>query len=146
MTGCLPVFYMDNGPPGSRAGAVSGPRRPCYSGEYDHLALTGRAGEGYKRGFQAATRTEHMANHQSAKTRIRRNARRADINGARLSRVRTFMRNVEIAIDDGDKQAAQAAFKEAQPEIQRGVGKGVLRKNMASRKLSRLSARIKALS
>ncbi len=87
-----------------------------------------------------------MANHKSAKTRIRRNARRADINGARLSRVRTFMRNVEIAIDDGDKQAAQAAFKEAQPEIQRGVGKGVLRKNMASRKLSRLSARIKVLS
>lgn len=87
-----------------------------------------------------------MANHKSAKTRIRRNARRADINGARMSRVRTFLRNVESAIGAGDKGTAQAAFKAAQPEIQRSVGKGVLNSNMASRKLSRLSARIKALS
>ena len=87
-----------------------------------------------------------MANHKSAKTRIRRNARRADINGARISRVRTFMRKVDSAIGAGDKDAAKAAFRAAQPEIHRSVGKGVLNKNMASRKLSRLSARIKALS
>jgi small subunit ribosomal protein S20 len=108
--------------------------------------LTGRAGEGYKRDFQEHFRIEQMANHKSAKTRIRRNARRADINGARINRVRTFMRKVESAIGAGDKDAAQAAFRAAQPEIHRGVGKGVLNKNMASRKLSRLSARIKALS
>lgn len=117
-----------------------------FPGKPTNSPLTGRAGGGYKRGFQAHIRIENMANHKSAKTRIRRNARRAVINGARISRVRTFMRNVEFAIDDGDKEAAQAAFRAAQPEIHRGVGKGVLNANMAARKLSRLSARIKALS
>ncbi len=133
-----------------RSGFAPASRHPgfglVFPGKTTIWFLTGRAGGGYKRGFQAPFRIEHMANHQSAKTRIRRNARRAQINGARLSRVRTFLRNVETAIAGGDKHAAQAAYKEAQPEIQRGVGKGVLRKNMASRKLSRLSARIKALS
>ena len=87
-----------------------------------------------------------MAQHKSAKTRIRRNARRTEVNRDRVSRLRTFLRRVETAIGSGDKTAAQSAFKEAQPEIHRSVTKGVLHRNTAARKLSRLSARIKALS
>ena len=87
-----------------------------------------------------------MAHHASAKKRIRRNARRAAVNGARISRVRGFVKKTELAIASGDKDAAQAAFKSAQPELHRGVGNGVLHKNTAARKLSRLSARIKAMS
>ena len=87
-----------------------------------------------------------MANHQSAKVRIRRNARRAAINGDRLNRVRTYVKKVEAAIASGDKPAAQDALRAAQPEIQRGAQKGVMHTNTASRKISRLSARIKAMS
>jgi small subunit ribosomal protein S20 len=87
-----------------------------------------------------------MANIKSAKKRIRQTERRTEINRARMSRVRTFVRKVETAIASGDKTAAQAALKEAQPEIMRGVTKGVIHRNTASRRLSRLSARIKALS
>ena len=86
-----------------------------------------------------------MADHKSAKTRIRRNARRAEINGARVSRIRTFIKKVESAISAGNAKEAEAALKEAQPEMNRGVSKGVLHKNTAARKLSRLSSRIKAL-
>jgi small subunit ribosomal protein S20 len=86
-----------------------------------------------------------MANHASAKTRIRRNARRAVINGARRSRIRTFIKKIEMAITSGDKKAADEAFKNAQPEILRGVAKGIMHKNTAARKLSRLSSRIKAI-
>jgi small subunit ribosomal protein S20 len=85
-----------------------------------------------------------MANHASALKRIRRNARRADINGARRNRIRTFVKKVEAALEGGDANAAQEALKNAQPEIQRGVAKGILHKNTAARKISRLSARIKA--
>jgi len=87
-----------------------------------------------------------MANHASAKTRIRRNARRAIINGARRNRIRTFVKKIEAAILAGDKKAADEAFKNAQPEIQRGVAKGLMHKNTAARKLSRLSTRIKGLA
>ena len=87
-----------------------------------------------------------MANHHSAKVRIRRNARRAAINGDRLNRVRTYVKKVETAIASGDKLAAQDALRAAQPEIQRGAQKGVMHGNTASRKISRLSARIKAMS
>jgi small subunit ribosomal protein S20 len=87
-----------------------------------------------------------MANHKSAEKRIRSNARRHDVNQARVSRIRTFVKRVETAIASGDKSAAQEAFKAAQPEMQRGVSKGVLHANTVSRKLSRLSHRIKALS
>ncbi|MFQ6018126.1 MAG: 30S ribosomal protein S20 [Kiloniellaceae bacterium] len=87
-----------------------------------------------------------MAHHPSAKKRIRRNARRAAVNRARTSRIRTFMKKVELAIARGDKGAAQAAFKEAQPELHRGVSGGVLHRNTAARKLSRLSSRIKAMT
>ena len=88
---------------------------------------------------------EHfMANHKSAQKRIRRNANRAEINKSRISRIRTFVKRVETAVASGDKEAAQVALKEAQPELMRGVSKGVLHKNTASRKMSRLSARVKA--
>ncbi len=87
-----------------------------------------------------------MANIQSAKKRVRRNARRTVINHARMGRIRTFIKRVESAIEGGDKDAAQQALKAAQPEIMRGVTKRVLHKNTASRKVSRMSARVKALS
>ena len=86
-----------------------------------------------------------MANHKSAKKRIRRNANRAEINKSRISRIRTFVKRVESAIAAGDKDTAQTALRDAQPELMRGVSKGVLHKNTASRKMSRLSARVKAV-
>ncbi len=86
-----------------------------------------------------------MANHKSAEKRIRRNARRAEINGARRNRIRTFIKKIESAISEGKADEAQTALQNAQPEIQRGVSKGILHKNTAGRKISRLSARIKAL-
>ena len=87
-----------------------------------------------------------MAQHKSAKKRIRRNARRETINGARRSRVRTFITKVETAIEGGKKDEAAAALKAAQPEIQRGVTKGVVNKNTANRKISRLNKSIKAMT
>jgi small subunit ribosomal protein S20 len=87
-----------------------------------------------------------MAHHKSAQKRIRRNARRAEINGARISRIRTFVKKVELAITSGDKAAAEAAFKQAEPEMHRGVTKGVLHRNTAARKISRLSKRVRALA
>jgi small subunit ribosomal protein S20 len=86
-----------------------------------------------------------MAHHLSAKKRIRRNARRTEINGARRSRIRTYVKQVELALASGDKDAAAAALKAAQPELHRGVRAGVMHKNTVARKLSRLSARVKAL-
>jgi small subunit ribosomal protein S20 len=86
-----------------------------------------------------------MANTPQARKRIRRNARRADVNGARVSRIRTFVKQVESALAAGDKDAAREALKRVQPELARGVSKGVLHKNMASRKLSRLTRRLVAL-
>jgi len=86
-----------------------------------------------------------MANSAQSKKRARQNVRRLDVNKARRSRIRTFLRKVEEAIASGDKNAAQAALREAQPELMRGVSKGVLHKNTASRKVSRLAARVKAL-
>ena len=86
-----------------------------------------------------------MANTPQAKKRIRRNDRRAEINGARVSRIRTFVKKVELALTAGDKDAASAALAAAQPEMQRGVAKGVLHKNTASRKFSRLTKRLAAL-
>ena len=86
-----------------------------------------------------------MAHHESAKKRIRANARRADVNGSRIGRIRTFVKRVENAIAAGDKSVAQAEFKVAEPEMRRGTTRGVLHANTVSRKLSRLSARIKAM-
>jgi len=86
-----------------------------------------------------------MANHASSKKRIRRTARRADINGARRSRIRTFTKKIEAALQSGDAKQAEEALKAAQPEMYRGVSKGILPKNTVARKLSRLSAKIKSL-
>ena len=87
-----------------------------------------------------------MANHKSAKKRIIRNANRALINGARVSRIRTFVKKVDAAIAAGDADAAREALRAAQPELQRGVSRGVMHKNTVSRKISRLAARVKALA
>ena len=86
-----------------------------------------------------------MANSPQAKKRARQNERRFEINKARRSRIRTSLRKVEEAIASGDKEAAASALRAAQPELMRGVTKGVLHKNTVSRKMSRLSARVKAL-
>lgn len=86
-----------------------------------------------------------MANIQSAKKRTRQIKKRTARNRDRVSRIRSFVREVETAINSGDKSAAETAFRAAMPELHRGVTKGVLQKNTASRKISRLSARVKAL-
>ncbi|MEL6959543.1 MAG: 30S ribosomal protein S20 [Pseudomonadota bacterium] len=86
-----------------------------------------------------------MANSPQAKKRARQNERRMEVNKARRSRIRTFLRRTEEAIASGDKDAAQKALREVQPELMRGVSKGVFHKNTAARKMSRLSARVKAL-
>jgi len=87
-----------------------------------------------------------MANTPQAKKRIRRNARRGEINRNRVSRIRTFVKQVEAAIEAGDKATALAAISKVQPELARGVSKGVLHKNTAARKFSRLTRRIAALA
>jgi small subunit ribosomal protein S20 len=87
-----------------------------------------------------------MPNIASAKKRVRQTERRTAINRDRRSRIRSSIKAVEETIASGDKDAAQAALKSAQPEIMRGVTKGILHKNTASRKISRLSARVKALT
>jgi len=86
-----------------------------------------------------------MANTPQAKKRIRRNANRASINGARVSRIRTFIKAVESAVVAGNKDQAAEALKKAQPEMARGVARGVLHKNTASRKFSRLTKSVAAL-
>ena len=86
-----------------------------------------------------------MANTPQAKKRIRRNAKREEINGARVSRIRTYVKAVESALEAGDKKAAAEALKQAQPEMARGVARGVIHKNTASRKFSRLTKRVSAL-
>jgi small subunit ribosomal protein S20 len=87
-----------------------------------------------------------MANTPSAKKAIRKIERRTVVNRTRRSRIRTFIRKVEEAIASGDKTAAAAALRAAQPEIMRGAQKGILHRNAASRKISRLDRRIRALS
>ncbi|EQB07872.1 30S ribosomal protein S20 [Sphingobium quisquiliarum P25] len=86
-----------------------------------------------------------MANTPQAKKRIRRNARRAEINGARISRIRTLVKKVEAALAAGDKTAAASALQSVQPELARGVARGVLHKNTAARKFGRLTKRVSAL-
>ncbi|CAA7612912.1 30S ribosomal protein S20 [Magnetospirillum sp. SS-4] len=84
-----------------------------------------------------------MAHHTSAKKRIRQTERRTEVNRARVSRIRTFVKKVELAIASGDSEAAKTALREAEPQMMRGVQGGVLHKNTASRKVSRLAARVK---
>ena len=87
-----------------------------------------------------------MANTPQSKKRARQTLRRTAVNKARRSRIRTFLRAVEEAIASGDRSAAAAALKAAQPELMRGVTKGVFHKNTASRKISRLASRVKAMA
>ena len=86
-----------------------------------------------------------MAHHKSAEKRLRQSEKRTAVNRSRMSRVRTFVKKVETAIQTGDKAAAQSAFQLAQPELHRATTKGVMHRNTVARKLSRLSARINAL-
>jgi len=86
-----------------------------------------------------------MANSPQAKKRARQTERRTEVNKARRSRIRTFLRTVEEAITGGDSSVAKDALKSAEPELMRGVSKGVMHKNTAARKMSRLSSRVKAL-
>jgi small subunit ribosomal protein S20 len=86
-----------------------------------------------------------MANTPQAKKRIRRNANRAQINHSRISRIRTFIKQAESAIASGKKADAAEALKKVQPEMARGVARGVIHKNTAARKISRLSKRLAAL-
>ena len=86
-----------------------------------------------------------MANSPGSKKRARQTVRRTEVNKARRSRIRTFLRKVEEAIASGDKDKAAEALRVAQPELMRGVTRGVYHKNTASRKMSRLAARVKAL-
>ncbi|MEO1329528.1 MAG: 30S ribosomal protein S20 [Pseudomonadota bacterium] len=87
-----------------------------------------------------------MANSPQARKRVRQAAKRTEINKARKSRIRTFIRKVEEAIASGDSDQAKTALKDAQPVIMRGAVKGVLHKNTASRKVSRLAQRVKTMT
>lgn len=86
-----------------------------------------------------------MANTLQSKKRARQSEARFGVNKARRSRIRTFLRKVEEAIASGDKESATAALRSAQPELMRGVTKGVVHKNTAARKMSRLSSRVKSI-
>jgi small subunit ribosomal protein S20 len=86
-----------------------------------------------------------MPHHKSAEKRLRQTETRTVVNRSRMSRVRTFVKKVETAIETGDKAAAQSAFREAQPELHRATTKGVMHRNTVARKLSRLAARINGL-
>jgi small subunit ribosomal protein S20 len=87
-----------------------------------------------------------MANTPQARKRIRRNDRRAEVNKARVSRIRTFVKKAETTIEGGVKEMSAESLKAAQAELMRGVAKGVLHKNTASRKIARLAKRVKALA
>lgn len=87
-----------------------------------------------------------MAHHASAKKRIRQTNRRTEINRANKSRLRTFLRKVEMAIASGDKAAAQDAFRLAQPELMKSRQKGIVHRNLVARKLTRFTSRIKAMA
>ena len=87
-----------------------------------------------------------MAHSRSARKRVRTAARRTEINRSRRSRVRTYIKKVEAALEAGDQAAARAALTEAQPEIMRGVTRGTMHQNTASRKISRLSAAVKRMA
>jgi small subunit ribosomal protein S20 len=87
-----------------------------------------------------------VAHHRSAKKRIRQTEKRTAVNRSRMSRIKTFVRKVEDALAKGDVDTARTAFAEAEPEIRRGITKGVLHLNTASRKISRLSRRVKSLA
>lgn len=86
-----------------------------------------------------------MAHHASAKKRIRQTETRTAVNRNRVSRIRTFLKKVETALASGNKEQAAEALRAAEPELMRGAQAGVLHRNTASRKVSRLAARVRAL-
>ncbi len=86
-----------------------------------------------------------MAHHKSAQKRIRQIRRRTEVNTARMSRIRTFIKKVETAIAAGDKGKAQEALRQAEPEMMRGASRGIVKQNTMSRRVSRLSKRIKGM-
>lgn len=86
-----------------------------------------------------------MAHHKSAEKRIRQTEKRTATNRARVSRIKTYVKKVELAIASGNKAEAETALREAQPEMQRGIGKGVMHRNTVARKVSRLTKRIRSL-
>ncbi|MEK9947406.1 MAG: 30S ribosomal protein S20 [Alphaproteobacteria bacterium] len=86
-----------------------------------------------------------MAHHKSAQKRIRQTARRTKVNIARVGRMRTFVKKVELAIESGDRAKAQDALRQAEPEMMRAANKGIVKKNTMSRRVSRLSKRIKGM-
>ncbi len=86
-----------------------------------------------------------MANHASAKKRVRQIVRKTAVNRSRVSRIRTYCKSVEAALARGDREAAESALKLAAPELQRGVSKGVVHRNTAARRISRLTHRVRAL-
>jgi small subunit ribosomal protein S20 len=87
-----------------------------------------------------------MAHHPSAKKRIRQAAKRTEINRSRTSRIRTFIKKVELAVASGDPELAHDALRRAEPEIRRGVNKGVLKLNTASRRIARLSKKVNQMT
>ena len=95
---------------------------------------------------EITAKVDKMANTAQSKKRARQNEKRAAVNKSRRSRIRTFLRKVEEAISNGDKSAASAALTAVQPELMRGVSKGIFHKNTAARKMSRLSARVKKIA
>jgi small subunit ribosomal protein S20 len=109
------------------------------------IEAAGSKGSGTGAVAQECLREAYMANTASAKKATRKIARRTEINKARRSRMRSFIRKVEEAIASGDKTAAETALKAAQPELQRAATKGVLHRNTASRKVSRLAQRVKSI-
>ena len=140
--------------PDGAFGGIAAPGGPTL-GDFACLTLAATPGRtpGFRRRFRRATptpveacRTETMANTASARKRIRQTKTRTARNVARKSRMRTFVKKVEAAIASGDKTVAADALRVAQPEMQRASGKGVIHANTVARKLSRLSARIKALA
>tara|TARA_R110000868_G_scaffold26487_3_gene101849 strand:- start:1377 stop:1781 length:405 start_codon:yes stop_codon:yes gene_type:complete len=125
--------------PNNRRAGVDGVRSIPYKPRF----FFGNNNNGLIRDFRV---TDSMAHHSSAKKRIRRNTRAGIVNHARLSRIRGLIKVVETAIGSGDQPAAIAALKQMEPELMRGARKGVVHKNTASRKLSRLSARVKSIA
>ena len=140
--------YNRRMPWGSRLVGREGEAKTTRAAIRRRCSLTIPLIESYTRSLPAHQEfesTPRMANHKSAEKRFRQTVTRTEINRARVSRIRTFLKKVEVALEAGNREEARQAFIEVQPELQRGVSKGVMHKNTVARKLSRLNARIAAL-
>jgi len=130
--------------PQCRRSAGFSPEKPQNTAR--NWCVDGGAVKRYKAAFQTELIVVTMAHHKSAQKRIRRTKTRTAINRARVSRIRTYIKNVETAVASGDREAAAAALKKAEPELMRGVRRGVMKQNTASRRVSKLSRRVKTMS